>query len=60
MSYGKKVADFDNELSANGGEPMIGTRLIVLMTLFFTTLLTSLAFAGSVNLPRTGQQTCYD
>ena len=39
---------------------MIRTRLIILMTLSFITLLPALSFAGAVNLPKTGQETCYD
>ena len=39
---------------------MIRTKLILLMTVFFIMVWPALLFAGEVNLPKTGQETCYD
>ena len=39
---------------------MIRTKLIILMTAVFIMLLPVLSLAGTVDLPKTGQTTCYD
>jgi hypothetical protein len=39
---------------------MIRTKLSGLMTVFFIMVWPALSFAGEVNLPKTGQETCYD